>query len=77
MYDRETQNTIFVTQQQIAEQTLDKSFDRLAVMAALVFGILFAVWAVDQALVQVQIWYHHTAAWATEVASAVAGYWPF
>ncbi|WP_107677978.1 hypothetical protein [Agrobacterium sp. LAD9] len=77
MYDRQTQNTIFVTQQQLDEQTRDKSFDRLAVIAVAVFVILFAAWAVDQALVQMQIWLGSSTAWLAETASMLAGYWPF
>lgn len=70
MYDRQTQNTIFVTQQQLDDQTRDKSFDRLAVIAVAVFVILFAAWALDQILVQVQLWFEASAAWLAE-------YWPF
>jgi hypothetical protein len=70
MYDRQTQNTIFVTLQQLDEQTRDKSFDRLAVIAVAVFFILVAAWALDQTLVQMQIWFEASAAWLAEC-------WPF
>jgi hypothetical protein len=76
MYDRQTQNSIFVTQQQLDEQTRDKSFDRLAVIAVAVFVILFVAWSVDQALVQMQIWFEASTAWL-ETASILTGYWPF
>lgn len=77
MYDRQTQNTIFVTQQQLDEQTRDKSFDRLAVIAVAVFVILFVAWAVDQALIQMQIWFPSSTAWLAETAFMLAGHWPF
>lgn len=77
MYDRQTQNTIFVTQQLLQEQTRDKTFDRLTAMTILVFIVLVAVWVADQALVQVQIWYNETTLWAVNAVSVVSSYWPF
>ena len=48
-----------------------------ATIAVIAFLVLVVAWAVDQVLIQLQIWYHEAAAWASEALQTVASFWPF
>ena len=63
MSDQQTQNMIFASLQQLEEQKRDKSFDRVVALAFFAFFILALAWAVDQVLIQIQIWYQSAAVW--------------